>query len=118
VLVLSALIVSGCGTATPMEVAAEVPAQVREARDAALAHVGEQYGDQAPASGLHWTEENVTPKDWVGSAIYEFTAGDWVVTIHVPVLPPERIVHKITVTNQATRFEWEGKVDASGQVTE
>jgi hypothetical protein len=115
-LVLSSLIVSGCGTATPTEVAAEVPPKVREARDAALAYVGERYGDQASTTSLNWTEENVTPEDWVGSVIYEFTARDWVVTIYEPVLPPERVVRKVTVANETNGFRWEGKVDAAGQV--
>ncbi|UCC63222.1 MAG: hypothetical protein JSV36_21225 [Anaerolineae bacterium] len=118
VLMLSVLIVGGCGTATPTGVAADVPAQIRETRDAALAYLSEQYGDLAPAPDLNWREENVTPKDWVGSAIYEFSAVDWVVTIYNPVVPPDRVVRKVMVTNQVTGFEWEGKVDAAGQVME
>ncbi len=32
------------------------------ARDAALVYIREQYGDQAPASGLTWMEELTTPE--------------------------------------------------------
>jgi hypothetical protein len=84
-----------------------------------MAHVSEYYSDQsAPEPGQIWMEERTTPEGWVGSTTYEFTAGDWVVTITDPVLPPERIVRGVVVANDATGFRWEGEVDALGQVTE
>lgn len=78
----------------------------------------EHYGEQAPAPGLSWTGERTTPEGPVSAATYEFTSGDWVVTVSHPVVPPEMRVYQAVVANQATGFQWEGEVDAAGQVTE
>jgi hypothetical protein len=144
VLVLSALIVGSCGPATaqpavvpevvvepsisplpeggyiapttaPAEVAQEPPDPAR-ARDMALAYVIERYGGQAPALGLTWTEERTTPEGLVGSSALQYTADAWVVTVSFPVVAPEDVVYQIVVANPATRFRWEGKIDAAGQV--
>jgi hypothetical protein len=143
VLVLSALILSGCGsseaeptalptavptevateqptevpTATPTEVAVEAPDPVR-ARDVALAYVSGRYGEQAPTLGLTWAEENITPEGLVGSSSFQYTAGDWVVTVSFPLVAPQATIYQVVATNQTTGFQWEGKVDAAGQVTE
>jgi len=143
-LILSALIVSGCvpvtaqptqvpttapaeaataqptkvPTVTPAEVAEEPPDEVRAARDVALAFVSGRYSEQAPALGLTWTEEDITPEGLVGSVTYQYTAGDWVVTITYPIVPPEQVVYQIVVANQTTGFQWEGEVNAVLQVTE
>lgn len=85
------------------------------ARNAALAYVIEHYSERAPAPGLTWTEERT---DWVGWAEYRYTAEDWVITIDHAVLPPERIVYQIKVTNEITGFEWKGEIDAAWKVTE
>jgi hypothetical protein len=91
---------------------------VLAARDAALAYLADQYRDQAPPLGLTWREAYTTPEGWIGSSVFEFTAGDWVIAISYPIVPPERTVYQATATNQITGFQWEGKVDATGQVTE
>jgi len=91
---------------------------VLAARDAVLAYLADQYGDQAPPLGLTWSEAYTTPEGWVGSSDLEFTAGDWVIAISYPVVPPERTVYQVMVANQLTGFQWEGKVDATGQVTQ
>jgi len=88
------------------------------ARDAALAFVREQYGDQAPASDLSWMEELTTPELLVGGISYRFTVGDWVVTVDTAVVPPEMRVYQISVSNPNTGFWWEGRIDAQGQGTE
>ena len=128
VLILSALIFSGCRpgpaqptevpTATPTEVAVEAPEEVRAARDAALAYVIERYGEQAPALGLTWTGEFTTPEGLVGWVTYEFRAEGWVVTIGHAVVPPEMRRYEVVVADQTTGFQWEGQVDAKGHVTE
>ncbi|MFQ5856877.1 MAG: hypothetical protein ACE5LU_14785, partial [Anaerolineae bacterium] len=105
-------------TTAPTEVAVEFPDDVRAARDAGLAYVIEHYGDQAPAPGLTWEEEPTTPEGLVGAATYEFTSGNWVVTLSHAVVPPEMRVYQVVVANQTTGFQWEGEVDAAGQVTE
>ena len=124
VLILSALIVSGCGqttvepteapttapteqltevpTATSAETAEEPPDEVRAARDVALAYISGRYGEQAPALGLTWTEEDITPEGLVGSVTYQYTAEDWVVAITYPIVPPEAVVYQIVVANPTT----------------
>jgi len=131
VLILCGLVFGGCApvteqptelpTATPTAAAVEGSDPVR-ARDAALAYVVGHYGEQAPPPGLPWTEERTTPEGLVGSETFQYTAEDWAVTISYPVVAPEDVVYdvvyKIVVENQTTGFQWEGEVDAAGQVTE
>ena len=144
VLILSGLIASGCRAVTvqptevptigptevatvqptevpttaPAEVPEEAPGEVRAARDVALAFISERHGGQAPPQGLTWTEERITAEGIVGSESYEYTAGDWVVTISHPVVAPEAIVYQVVVASVATGFQWEGEVNAVLQVTE
>jgi len=96
----------------------EAPESVLVARDAAMRYVVEEYGQQGLGSGLAWGEEWVTPEGVVGAGAYQYTAGDWVVTISYPVVAPEHAVYTVSVLNQATGFRWEGEVDAQGIVTE
>jgi hypothetical protein len=139
VLVLGLLILSGCGTIAvqPTQVSLPVPTKLpvavpltpvraitptvvveasdaQTARDAALAHVSEHYGEQTPAPGLTWRDE-FTPEGPVRLANYQYTVEDWMVSISYRTQP---VVYQVVVTNQATGFRWEGTVDASGQVTE
>jgi len=120
VLSLSGWILSGCG-AGPAE-PVDVPERVVEARDAALAIIGERYAAEAPATGMTWTAKNITPgwpdRPVPGQVDYRFTADEWVVSVSYSVLPPEQTIYHVVVTNQATRFEWRGEVDATGQVAE
>ncbi len=83
-----------------------------------LAYLADNYAGQAPAAGLAWTEKRTTPQGLVGGESYEYTAGDWVITVSYPVVAPENVVYTIVVANQAAGFHWEGQVDAAGQVTE
>jgi len=144
VLILSALIASGCRavavqptevptigpteaatvqptevpTTAPTEVPEAAPDEVRAARDVALAFISGRHGEQAPPQGLTWTEERTTAEGIVGSESYQYTTGDWVVTISHPVVAPEAIVYQVVVASVATGFQWEGEVNAVLQVTE
>ena len=139
-LILSALVVTGCGpitaqpTAVPLPVVTKLPivvpltsppaiiptvaveaSDVQAARDAALTYISEHYGEQAPALSLSWTEEFTPGNPLCDLASYRYTAEDWVVSIPYRTRP---MVYQVVVTNQPTGFQWEGTVDASGQVTE
>jgi len=120
VLLLSGWILSGCGPGPTEDV--EVPDSVLQARDAALSIIGERHAAEAPATGMTWTVENVTPgwpdRPVPGQVDYRFTADGWVVSVSYAVLPPEQTIYKVIVTNPATQFEWRGQVDAAGQVAE
>lgn len=104
--------------AVPTAVVPEAPKDVQAALDAALAYVADNYGDQAPSSDLAWVVEFTTPEDIVGSGSYRFTADKWVITISYPVVAPDATIYTVVMTDHATGFQWEGEVDAAGQVTE
>jgi hypothetical protein len=127
VLILCGLILGGCApvteqptelpTATPTAATVEGPDPAR-ARDAALVYVIGHYGEQAPQGDLLWTEERTTPEGLVGSETFQYAADDWVVTMSYRVVAPEAVAYSVVVANQTTGFQWEGEVDAVGQVTE
>jgi len=100
------------------DAAVQAPDDIRGARDSALAYVSEHHGQQAPPPGLTWTEEDATPEGLIGWVTYEFKAEDWVVTIGHAVVPPEMRVYQVGVANQATGFQWEGRIDAQELATE
>lgn len=120
-MVASALILSlvSCAGPPPTETPAppETSAEVLAARDAALTYVREHL-DEAPAESLSWVQERLTLEGLVGTETYQYTAGDWVVTISYPFVAPEMVMYKVMVTNQTIGFQWEGRVDAQGRVTE
>jgi hypothetical protein len=96
----------------------EAPESALLARDRALLYASEQYGLSGLGAGLAWQEERLTPENIVGGETYQYTAADWVVTVSYPVVLPENTIYTITVTNEASGFEWEGQVDPQGVVTE
>lgn len=86
------------------------------ARDAALAYLAGTYGQEAPAPDLAWSEEVTTGEGLAGGSTFQYTAGDWMVTVSFPVVPPEEAIFQVAAANEATGFRWEGQVDAFGQV--
>jgi serpin B len=88
------------------------------ARDAALAYLAKAYIGQAPASDQEWAEKPTTAEELVGSSSFQYTAGDWVISISFPVVAPEATIYQVQVTNEATGFQWEGEVNAEGKVSE
>jgi hypothetical protein len=106
-------------SAVPTEVEGEVSEWVLAASQSSLDYIGEQYGEQAPALDMVWTGGITDPETpTVGWSEYQFSSGEWVITIGHPVVLPELTVYQVAVTNQATGFEWEGEVNAGGEVTE
>jgi hypothetical protein len=96
----------------------EAPENVLVARDTAMRYVSEQYGQEGLGSGLAWREERLTPENILGGETYQFTEGDWTVTVSYPVVLPENTIYTISVTDAGTGFQWEGEVDAQGAVTD
>ncbi len=88
-------------------------------RDAALAYLDRQYGLEMPRDS-NWAEEVVTPEKLVGSHAVEYTSANWdgMVQVSMPVVAPQYVVYTVVVNDPATGFEWEGKVDAMGNVSE
>ncbi len=98
--------------------APEAPETALVARDQALLYASEQHGQSGLGAGLAWQEERLTPGNIVGAETYQYTAGDWVVTVSYPVVLPENTIYTITIANEASSFQWEGEVDAQGALTE
>jgi hypothetical protein len=117
VLILAALIFSGCAPATVTPSPPEASPEVMAARDAALTYIREHFAE-APTESSAWVEERLTPEDVPGGATWQYTAEGWVVTVSYAVLPPEWTVYHVSVSNPSTGFEWEGRVDGSGRVPE
>jgi len=122
-LLVSALVISGCGSAdsalepTPAGQSSR-PSDPVGARDAVLAYLAENYGGEAPVASLAWVETHTKPEGLVGGESYEYTAGEWLIEVSYPVVAPETVVYTIVVSNAVAGFRWEGQVDAQGQVTE
>jgi hypothetical protein len=120
-ILIAVLIVSlvSCAGPGPVEepAAPEASPQIVQARDAALTYVREHF-EEAPAEALAWVEERLTPEDVPGGATWGYTADGWMVTVSYAVLPPEWTVYRVAVSREATGFQWEGRVDASGRVPE
>jgi hypothetical protein len=98
--------------------ASEAPESALQARDQAMLYVSEQHGQSGLGAGLAWQEERLTPENIVGGETYQYTAGDWVVTVAYPVVLPENTIYTISISNQSTGFQWEGEIDAQGTLTE
>jgi len=139
IFLLGALVSSGCGPATvepspvpaatsggetsPLPTATAGAEAVAisgpvPARDAALAFVAQSQGAGAVPTDLEWDEKDITPENLVGASTFQYTSGDWVVTVSYPVVLPELTVYHVVAVNEATGLRWEGEVDAQGQVTE
>jgi predicted small lipoprotein YifL len=96
----------------------EAPENALLARDQAFLYISEHYDVSGLGAGLAWQEERLTPENIVGGETYQYSAGEWVVTVAYPVVLPENTIYEISVTNQETGFQWAGTVDAEGMVTE
>jgi len=99
----------------------EAPTGVSDAagaRDTAMNYVFSVYGP--PNAGdtppTDWTEENITPAGLLGASTFEYTAGNWVVTVSFPIVP--EATYTVVIDNQPDSFHWEGTVDAQGRVVE
>lgn len=112
ILVLLVLLPVGCGgPATP-----EGP---EDARDAVLAYLHENVGEDVPAAGTAWEMRDVTPKGLVGQATIKFITSDyWEVTVSYPVVAPQNIVYDVLVTNHNNGWHWQGEVRPDGSITE
>ena len=101
---------------TPAETGA--PEGVRMAREAALAHVQQNYGVPALTSRNDWVEKDITPPDMLGGSTFEFVSGNWMITVSYPVVSPEDTIYTVVLVNPVSNFNWVGRVDASGIVSD
>lgn len=94
------------------------PPDPKFAREAALSYMSIYHTQSAPKGELFWTEENITPEGLVGSNAVRYAAEDWIVTVSYPVVAPEAVIYQVEVTNEGDGIQWQGTVDAIGQITE
>ncbi len=94
------------------------PPDPKFAREAAVSYMRIYHAQSAPKGELSWTEENTTPEGLVGSNAVRYTAENWIVTVSYPVVAPEAVIYQVEVTNEGDGIQWQGSVDAIGQITE
>jgi hypothetical protein len=91
----------------------DIPPEVLAARDTALTFLRGRYPTAAPAAGIAWTSRNTTPPDAPGVPSYEFTSGNWLMTIWVPQIAQYSPIYEMELDNQDTGFRWTGTLSAA-----
>jgi hypothetical protein len=86
--------------------------------DTAVAHIEEHYPDSGISSAMAWAGGRTTSEGLVGSESYAYSAEQWQINISSPVVAPEAVLHQVAVHNPTIGFDWEGTVDAAGQIAE
>lgn len=102
-------------TSTPSP---DIPTEVLAARDAALTFLRERYPDAAPAAGIHWVGQDTTPPDASGVSSFEFTSGNWLMTIWVPLIAQDNSLYEMELDNQDTGFSWTGRLNTAYVILE
>lgn len=100
-------------SAEPEEI---IPDTVIETRDSALTYVKKNHLPGAPSADLQWTGRNATIPGVLGGTHFEFTSGDWLMTVSFPIVAPDNVIYTVILQNNTTGFYWEGKLDAYGAV--
>ena len=101
----------------PSEEAEEIiPKAVIETRDFALTYVIKNQLPGAPSADLDWTGRNATIPGVIGGTHFEFTSGDWTMTISFPIVAPENVIYTVILQNSTTNFYWEAKLNTYGAV--
>jgi hypothetical protein len=106
---------AGCGnpvetpTPTPTQ-PPNLPAEVLAARDAALDFLRQIYPDKAPLAGIGWAGRDTTPPGTPGLSSYEFTSGNWLMTVWIPVLSVQTVIYEMALDNQDIGLRWVGKL--------
>jgi len=116
-----ALLAFGCAKIEPAvepEPAGLAVSSAAGAVEAAIDYLHEQVGEDAPAEGIVWQEEDITTPGLVGGSYRQFTSGEWVVKVSYPVVALENTVYQVTVTSNESGWHWQGSVSADGSVTE
>jgi len=122
------VLLTGCGVVSgeadippSATVAASEPLRVprpETARDVALAYIRTYHAGTGPSEGAFWFDETANAEGLVGSStlIYRYEA--WMVRVTFPVVLPEETIYTISVERHSPKFNWQGLVDAYGQVVE
>jgi hypothetical protein len=61
-------------------------------------------------AAIEWVGRNTTPPGTPGLSSYEFTGGNWLLTVWIPVLSVQTVIYEMALDNQDTGFRWMGKL--------
>ncbi len=120
------LVISGCkfpfsggaDTETDASDAMTMIDSPQAARDVGMVYIRDHFGLFVPTKEGAWSEASITPEGVVGSSAYQYTSGDWSISVIFPIVALENTIYTLLVTNHAMDFAWEGQVDAFGQISE
>ena len=97
---------------------AEGPETILRISDTVLAHLEEHHPDLGLSGDLPLAGGRATAEGLLGHETYEYTSGEWTLSIGYPVVAPELVVYDVTITNPNAGIQWQGTVDADGEVSE
>jgi hypothetical protein len=89
-----------------------------EARDTVMDYLHEIEPANIPANGLTWSEEGIAPEGLVGSTTKLYKSDGWMAGVVSPVVAPENIAYRVTITNEQNGWYWQGKVKPNGDIIE
>ena len=118
VLGVVALLMGACGGETDTETDGDLTVvNATQARDAAIDYLLEKGPQNAPDVNT-WSEDNVTPPNWVGGSFWEYTGDGWTIKVNHPVVALENTVYTVVVSSIDTGWYWKGTIKADGSITE
>jgi hypothetical protein len=121
VIALLTVVVAGCNRVweTPtVEPPPEIPESVLIARDTALGFLRAKCPDRAPEAGLQWDGSCTSPPSVTSVASYDFTSGDWTMTVWVPTIAQDAVIYELVLKNDPAGFVWTGRLSQSHVVLE
>ncbi|MBM4431395.1 MAG: hypothetical protein FJ026_13785 [Chloroflexi bacterium] len=96
----------------------DIPAEVLGAHSAVLAYLRQTYGGKMPPEGIAWTARNTTWPGTTGVSSYEFSSGNWLMTVRVPIVSPGVVLYEMQLDNHDTGVHWAGSLSADYRVLE
>ncbi len=85
---------------------------------AALSYVRAHVAGSATLPTEGWKGTDITPANTVGATTMRFTLNEWTATVTRPVVAPENIVYRVSLSNSKTGQTWDGTVKPDGSVAE
>jgi hypothetical protein len=102
----------------PTATASPEASMQEQVRDAAVTYIKDNHANAADKlTDLTWTGGRATPAGLVGSETYNYTSGDWTLTLEYPVVPDPVYTINATYTSGAVSINWQG-TSQSGTITE
>lgn len=104
---------------TPSETPlAEVPLEIRSARDALLAFLRQQYPGKAPSETIAWSGRDTTPPGVRGVPTYEFTGDGWRMEVAALAVSPGSALYELGLQSPERGLRWTAKLGAAYELVE